>query len=260
METICQFCNKQFSNKYNLKIHINTSKKCLKLQNKDINMNFNCNICNKVYTSKQSLKKHKCNQQPPITINNNTINNNTTNNNITNNNTTNTTNIYNDIHNTTNIKIKIIQDMSPLDLSEYNIRQIVQQEFTNEYLKKDHEGVAQFIIDKILKRDPSGNYNYISVDGSRHIGVYKDNETGNIIKDSKYMKLAKPVYSQVVKKAMLITNEEHKDSIENEPEKMFEIQELKNSLKLINKYTEPTGRFKNYIANGVAIIYPIQTK
>lgn len=40
METICQFCKKEFSNKYNLKIHIETSKKCLKLQKKDYTKNF----------------------------------------------------------------------------------------------------------------------------------------------------------------------------------------------------------------------------
>ena len=250
MET-CNFCNKTFKNKYNLKVHIETAKSCLKIQNKTLDNKFTCSVCNKSYTRNYDLKKHKC--KPHNTIINNTTNN-ITNNNTTNN-TTNNTNI-------TNIKVKIIQEMSPLDLSENNIKDIVHREFTKEYLKRDHEGVAQFIIDKILKRDSEGNYNYISVDGSRHLGVYKDVETGTIVKDSKYMKLANPVYSQACKKAFVLTeeltNEENKNTIEEE--NFYDHSEIISAMQLISKYSEPHPRFKNYIANKTAIGYLIQHK
>lgn len=241
MET-CNFCNKTFSNKYNLKVHIDSSRACLKIQNRNINDKFTCSACNKSYTRNYDLKRHKC--KPHNIINNTT-------NNITNNNNTINTNSNNTTNNTTNIKVKIIKEMSPLDLSEDTIRDIVHREFTKEYLNRDHEGVAQFIIDKILKRDQGGNYNYISIDGSRHIGVYKDNETGNLVKDSKYMKLAKPVYSQAFKKAVVISNEHKYDN------ELFEQREINNSLELISKYSEPHPRFKNYIANRTSITYPI---
>jgi hypothetical protein len=140
--------------------------------------------------------------------------------------------------------------MIPLDLSENNIRNIVQSEFTEEYLKKDHEGIAQFIIEKILKRDSNGNYNYISTDSSRHIGFYKDIDTGYIIKDVKYMKLSIPVYLQACIKAK-----------HSYPEwSCFDEKEIESSTNLISKYSEPHHRFKKYISNKTTIIYPNQTK
>ena len=189
----CDFCGKTFKNKYNLKTHISTSKACLKIQNKQIENKFNCSDCGKNYTKKYHLQNHKCKGTAKI-INNTT-------NNITNTTINNTTNNITIIKPT---KIQVINNMSPLDLSEQTIREIVDREFTRSYFEKNNDGVAQFIIDKILKKDHNtGNYNYISLDGSRYIGVYKDNETGNIIKDHSYMKLAKPVYNQAYKRGFV---------------------------------------------------------
>jgi hypothetical protein len=274
METTCEYCRKVFKNKYNLKIHISTSKSCLKIQNKQLENKFSCSICGKSYTRNYHLKNHKCKGEVNIvnnttnnnttnnnTTNNNTTNNNTTNNNTTNNNTTNnntTININNTtINNTTIIKptkVQVINGMAPLDLSEQTIRDIVERDFTRNYFEKNKDGVAQFIIDKILKRDQTGNYNYISVDGSRHIGVYKDSETGNIVKDHLYMKLAKPVYKQVEPKSRKIANE-IMDAKNIPMEKRFVQAESKMHIKsFIHLQDEPPSRFRKVIASKTALV------
>ena len=63
--TICTFCNKQFSNIYNLKQHQKIAKYCLQLQNnlmenkdEQQNNNFECEFCSKVFTKKSNLKTH----------------------------------------------------------------------------------------------------------------------------------------------------------------------------------------------------------
>lgn len=52
---ICNLCNKEFSNKYALKKHILTVKKC-----GNVSISFECKICNKNFTSNSQLKNHKC--------------------------------------------------------------------------------------------------------------------------------------------------------------------------------------------------------
>lgn len=59
--TICNFCNKVFSNSYILKQHQKTAKFCLQLQNnltENINDNYICEFCNKNYSTKAVLKTH----------------------------------------------------------------------------------------------------------------------------------------------------------------------------------------------------------
>ena len=65
MSIVCEFCEKEFINKYTLSKHQNTTKKCIDIQNKLLNIKVekikiinDCKYCNKVFTSKQSLIVH----------------------------------------------------------------------------------------------------------------------------------------------------------------------------------------------------------
>ena len=60
---LCNFCNKNFNNKYSLEKHKLTTKYCLKIQTKNEieieNENKNiCTLCNKKFTTKQSVNIH----------------------------------------------------------------------------------------------------------------------------------------------------------------------------------------------------------
>ena len=56
----CAFCKNTLSNKWSLKTHQQTSKKCLKLQNKQISdeLKYECLYCDKYFTIKQQYTIH----------------------------------------------------------------------------------------------------------------------------------------------------------------------------------------------------------
>ena len=58
MEIICEFCNKEFSNKYNLKRHQSNTNKCIKIQEEEKSSEHICKFCKKSYTSNKYLDKH----------------------------------------------------------------------------------------------------------------------------------------------------------------------------------------------------------
>ena len=68
-------------------------------------------------------------------------------------------------------------------------------------LSKEIQGIAQFTVINIFEIDPdnNGNRNYICTDGSRYIGIYKD-QTGSITKDPSFKKILKAVMNQVCKR------------------------------------------------------------
>jgi len=57
-ELKCNFCKKIFSTKQTLGVHQNTSKFCLKIQNKSIEGKNKCIHCNKSFTRKERLSSH----------------------------------------------------------------------------------------------------------------------------------------------------------------------------------------------------------
>ena len=59
MEFKCEFCNKNFSNKSNLKTHQIKAKFCLKLQNITPDSVFKCSICDKSFNVKSSCDRHQ---------------------------------------------------------------------------------------------------------------------------------------------------------------------------------------------------------
>ena len=63
MELICEFCNKNFSNKSNLQYHKRTNKSCIAIQvetveNTEITSFVNCEFCGKESFTKQTIKTH----------------------------------------------------------------------------------------------------------------------------------------------------------------------------------------------------------
>jgi len=62
MNTICNFCNKNFKNIYVLNTHIKSAKYCLVKQGKIEKPldDFQCKKCNKKLSSKRNLEKHDC--------------------------------------------------------------------------------------------------------------------------------------------------------------------------------------------------------
>ena len=74
MENKCLYCNKSFSNKSNLKTHIENAKYCISLRDtrETPNTNFNCEFCNKELSSKYNLDYHllRCSNKKDIDIEN----------------------------------------------------------------------------------------------------------------------------------------------------------------------------------------------
>lgn len=54
----CQYCEKEFSNDYSLKRHINTSKKCIEQRGEKQNLKFKCEFCDKFFSLKHNLSTH----------------------------------------------------------------------------------------------------------------------------------------------------------------------------------------------------------
>jgi len=54
----CEFCNKIFTTKSNLKVHQSKTKSCLIIQNKNPEKIYNCLYCDKIFTIKDTLDRH----------------------------------------------------------------------------------------------------------------------------------------------------------------------------------------------------------
>ena len=61
MSYLCEFCNKSFKTKWNLKNHQENTKYCLSLRNNNTTeiKNFECQFCNKNLTTKFKLESHQ---------------------------------------------------------------------------------------------------------------------------------------------------------------------------------------------------------
>jgi DNA-directed RNA polymerase subunit RPC12/RpoP len=54
----CQYCQKSYKTRRSLKIHQETTTKCLRIQNTTPSTYYICEDCNKNYTTKQMLNEH----------------------------------------------------------------------------------------------------------------------------------------------------------------------------------------------------------
>jgi hypothetical protein len=67
---LCKYCNKEFSNQYNLKVHVKSSKKCIQERNDNSTeiIEYSCDWCNKKCSTNSNLISHKknCKLNPSI--------------------------------------------------------------------------------------------------------------------------------------------------------------------------------------------------
>ena len=223
MSIVCEFCEKEFINKYTLSKHQNTTKKCIDIQNKLLNIKVekikiinDCKYCNKVFTSKQSLIVHLniCNdkklqdkilekdkeiemlkkekdreiemlkmqnenyreqikdlQNKLDRIANKAVDKPTT---------------FTTTNNTINNKFEL--NTFP---SQKEIDRKIESQFNDKYILDGMKGIAQFVYDHIVKLE-DGSMAYACFDTSRQIFKYKD-ENGNEIKDHKAVRLRKMI-------------------------------------------------------------------
>lgn len=61
MSLTCDYCSKSYNNISNLNRHQKTAKKCLRLQNKDVVINFTCDGCSSTFTRKDNHQTHLTN-------------------------------------------------------------------------------------------------------------------------------------------------------------------------------------------------------
>lgn len=57
-DLVCHYCQHEFSNRHNLKVHQSTAKYCLRLHESDGMTTNQCEHCQKSFTSKQTLLYH----------------------------------------------------------------------------------------------------------------------------------------------------------------------------------------------------------
>jgi hypothetical protein len=221
-ELKCEFCNKIFSNKSNLKYHIKTNKTCQIIQHQ--NNVINCEFCSKVFTEQtiishnktckkilneeikllqiekdeeikrlqiekdeeikrlQIEKDEKIKQLQMRILELETEN-----------------KIYLQdrevvqklalqpkITNTNNNDNRIKINNNFFDNPE-RMKQMINEKLTKDYISDGQKGIAQFACNNLLK-DENGNMNYICSDPSRCIFKFQ-NSDGNIEKDVKAKKL-----------------------------------------------------------------------
>ena len=237
----CNFCNKIFSSKSSLNFHQKTTKYCLKLQGKnEYTNNFICEYCDKKFTTKQQVCIHinlcktknkdekekefeeklkikekefekKLKEKENIIYEYKEKNAGLVGQLMTlkedhetlreiakqpkNSTTTN---------NTLNIT-------SCIDFDNINkIKDVIQNDFNINYAINGQKGIARFVKDKLLK-DENGNLLYVCTDPSRQIFKYKDNK-GEIRKDVEAKKLTDYIVDGGIKKKTVdVANEWYTD-------------------------------------------------
>jgi hypothetical protein len=231
METnICNFCNKSFKNRSNLRNHQQTAKYCLKIQKENENIsiveNFKeCEYCQKSFAS-NVIKRHieNCKNKKEkyifdnekikeLEIENQELKEKVNKLNDELNELRGELKVYKKDHDylidiarqpkssiTNNNKILNIS--SCIDFTDINkIRDIIDNNFNIEYILDGQKGFAKFALDNLL-RDDDGNLKYMCTDPSRNIFKYKDN-LGDIQKDVEAKKLTNYLVDGGIKKKAL---------------------------------------------------------
>ena len=225
----CEFCKKEFSNKYNLIKHQNTTKKCIEIQNglnieyKKKEPQFSCEFCDKHFTLKHSLNNHliSCVDKYKTELkelntelellkkelkekDKHIVKINTQNEQLEKqeeNYKYQIKELQNKLDkiankaidkptNTTNNTINNRFELHTFP-SQKEIDRKIESQFNDKYILDGMKGVAQFVFDHIVKLE-DGSMAYACYDTSRHMFKYKD-ENGNEIKDPKAVKLRKMI-------------------------------------------------------------------
>lgn len=232
----CEYCNKTFSTKSNLKYHMKTAKYCLEIQKRINNLDdiqsksFDCIYCKKEFSTNQRLLKHSsicierykklletkdkeyeeklelkdkelCEVYSRVQELKDRIIELEAENRLLREHSNNNQSTINEIAKqprvaTTNNKILIT---TPVDLSQSTVQQVIKDGFSDEYMIQGQKGIARFAYDNMLK-DNQGNLKYICTDPSRQIFQYKTEE-GKMQKDVKAKKLTKALLDGDLKSA-----------------------------------------------------------
>ena len=211
---ICEFCNKQFSNKGNLNYHLKTAKYCLKLREESQIENYNCEFCNISFTRKNSLQTHllTCKEKIDYDYKNLIKSFQEEKNNLQNqvyhlteknneykeqirelqnqikelaqiaiekpNNTINNNNQSNS--NNRMIDNRTV-NMVPFNLTQEKVLDILKNKFEEKHLMRGQEGLADFFVENILVT-PEKKFLYRCTDPSRNHFIFVDEE-GKVQKD-----------------------------------------------------------------------------
>jgi len=242
----CEFCKKEFSNKYILKNHQKTAAYCLKLQDIQVETIYSCENCSKKFNTKSVLKTHlkSCTVTLSILKENHKKEMRRLEKKYENQlqrqedkyekrikelqkqmqelakiaiekptkvvkTTTNNTTTTNNVLN-----------LKPLDLDNEDFKSIIYEGYDMKYILQGIRGVAEFAKDKLLV-DEDGKSRYICVDPSRQIFKYVD-ANGETRRDVKARKLTNKVTPDIVNKVNEIVGEERKNK-ENYAETIDEL-------------------------------------
>ena len=242
----CDFCNTNFKNISSLNHHKKTAKFCLKIQDKYINeiyKDFKCDLCDKLFTTKQSLNIHliSCNifikQKKDDELQKLLYEQEEKFKNIIKNKDIiidklefiREKNIeYNkkqeELYISQEKKIKDLQDqiqklalraidrptnsINKLELNNFitpeNIEDKIQRKFNDNFIPNGIKDVAKFVYEWILKTE-EGDLIYACYDRARLIFKYKDTN-GNEMKDPKALELCKLLKPGLVKKLSEMLN------------------------------------------------------
>jgi len=189
MNNKCEFCNKSFSTKSNLKAHQKNAKYCLEIQ-KSKEIKIEERIREKVMKEyefkmyKQKEEYERKIEKLEATIKELSLE---------------AIKRPTKISNTTNN----VLNLTPFDMDDADmIKDKISQFYNLEYFMKGKRGVAEFTKDKLLL-DNDGKLKYVCSDPSRMIFKYKDKD-GQVRKDLKATRLSKKVTPDILTKAAKI--------------------------------------------------------
>jgi hypothetical protein len=218
MERIkCEYCDKELSSKYNLKLHQEKAKYCLKIQGKNIN-ELKCEYCNASFTRKSvydnhtftcKIKKNRTQEELVITLKkeivklkediikkDKKIENIEVQLNIYKNLSADSQQCIKEIakqpKNTTNTTTNNILNLAPLDMNilKEQLTNVINTKMTDEHVLEGQEGIAK-LVSCCFKTD-DGKKLITCTDISR--GVWKSKDiNGNIFKDYKANNIAKVI-------------------------------------------------------------------
>jgi hypothetical protein len=95
----------------------------------------------------------------------------------------------------TNNKVSIL---TPLDLSQERLKDLVEANFTNSHMLEGQKGIARFTVEHVIK-DEDGKLRYICTDPARHTFRFKEGDTE--IKDIRGKRLSTALAPPVIDKS-----------------------------------------------------------
>jgi len=179
----CQFCNKSFPRKYNLNIHQQSAKYCLKIQetfhqNRERELHEVIKEKDKQLREKDEIIKQKDKDIKDIAMK---------------------TQAKTNITVTNNNKYNFLQTFN---LTPEFIKSKIDANFTEDHFLDGQRGIAHFTFDNLLK-DEEGKQSYYCTDLSRKTFIFK-NRDGTISKDLKSEKLTKLIANDIIAKSRLM--------------------------------------------------------